>query len=299
MAATEAHSPHSIGVTGATGQVGDFLLSHLIAQGHAVLALARRPRPAHIAGHPRLYWQEGALEHGWSPAQPIDCLLSAGPLDLLASALEQQWPPALRQVVALSSTSVASKQGSPDPAERALAARLAAAEALLHEACRRHGATLVLLRPTLIYGCGRDHSLSPLLRRARRFRVLPMPWPARGLRQPVHADDLARLMMACIDRPDLDGRCLDAGGGERLAFAEMLRRAVRASVGWCLLLPLPAPLLAALLPRWRGAVARLSADLTAENAEVMRLLGWRPRTFQPLAADFENRTVAYVDADRD
>jgi nucleoside-diphosphate-sugar epimerase len=282
-----------IGVVGASGQVGYFLLPRLLAAGATVAALGRGPRPVHIAAHPRLLWHQGALEEDWPDVLPIEYLLSAGPLDTLARSLERHWHPHLREVIALSSTSIDSKEMSPDPAERALAAQLVAAEGRLRDACARHSATLVRIRPTLIYGCGLDRSLSPMLARVRRLGVLPLPWPAPGLRQPVHADDLAALMMTCIDRDDLDGRCFEAGGGERLPFATMLRRAAGA-VGRHLVLPVPVSVLRMLLPHMRGALSRLSLDLVAHDEEVRQLLGWQARCFQPGAGDFENRTEPYV-----
>lgn len=282
-----------VGVVGASGQVGYYLLPRLLAGGATVAALGRGPRPAHIAAHPRLLWHQGTLEEGWPDVLPVEYLLSAGPLDTLARSLEAHWHPHLREVIVLSSTSIDSKEMSPDPAERALAAQLVAAEARLREVCARHNVVLVRIRPTLIYGCGLDRSLSPLLARVRRFGVLPLPWPARGLRQPVHADDLAVLMMICIDRDDLDGRCFEVGGGERLSFATMLRRAARA-VGRHLVVPVPVSVLRMLLPHMRGALSRLSHDLIAHDEEARHLLGWQARCFEPYAGDFENRTEPYV-----
>jgi nucleoside-diphosphate-sugar epimerase len=282
-----------VGVVGASGQVGYFLVPRLLAGGATVAALARGPRPPHIAAHPHLLWHQGALEEDWPDALPIEYLLSAGPLDTLARTLDRHWPAHLRQVIVLSSTSIDSKEASPDPAERALAAQLVAGEGRLREACARHDAALVRIRPTLIYGCGRDRSLSPLLARVRRLGVLPQPWPAPGLRQPVHADDLAALMVACLDNHAVDGRCLQAGGGERLPFTAMLRRAARA-VGRHLVLPVPVPVLRVLLPHMRGALSRLSVDLVAEDEDTRRLLGWHARRFEPDAGDFENRTEPYV-----
>jgi nucleoside-diphosphate-sugar epimerase len=286
-----------IAVTGATGAVGVFLLPRLLASGAQVLALSREP-PAGPR-HPRLQWISGDLATGAFAQARFDTLLSAGPLDLLARGLDRAWPQGLVQVIALSSTSIDSKRDSPLPEERALAGLLVEAETVLIRACDRHGARSVRIRPTLIYGAGRDRSLTPLAARVRRFRVLPLPWPARGLRQPVHAEDLAALMQACIDRGELAGRCLEAGGGERLPLAAMLRRTARAVAPLYLPLPLPARLLRWVLPARAGALARLDVDLLADNAEVQRLLQWRPRPFHPEAVDFQNRTVAYVSGDDD
>lgn len=283
-----------MGVVGASGQVGYFLVPMLLGQGIELAALSRRERPPQVAAHPRLHWLVGALEQDWPQTADIDCLISAGPLDTLAAALDRNWPESLQQVVALSSTSVDSKQDSPDPEERQLASRLAASEDRLRETCMRHDATLVLIRPTLIYGCGRDRSLTPLLGRVRRMHMLPLPWPARGLRQPVHAEDLAALICACIGRHDLDGRRLDAGGGERLAFSDMLRRAARAVAGRHLVVPVPRSLLQRLFPHMRGAFARLPLDLVADNRDAQVMLGWQPRGFRPQACDLQNRTEPYV-----
>jgi hypothetical protein len=52
-----------------------------------------------------------------------------------------------------------------------------------------------ILRPTLIYGAGIDRSITPIVQRALRLRLFPIPL-AGGLRQPVHADDIARAVVA-------------------------------------------------------------------------------------------------------
>jgi uncharacterized protein YbjT (DUF2867 family) len=45
-----------------------------------------------------------------------------------------------------------------------------------------------------------------------------------GLRQPVHADDIARAVVACIATGAASARVLEIGGGERLPYHAMFRR---------------------------------------------------------------------------
>lgn len=273
-------------VLGASGAVGGFLLQALIAEGMPVLAVSRSRRPA----RPGLTWLEGDLGGAmpdW-PAGAPRVVFSAGPLDLFAHWLAGlHATPGLHCVVALGSTSIGSKPGSPLAGEREVAARLAAAETRLQEACARLGVRLVILRPTLIYGAGTDRSLSPLARSAWRWRVFPRLLGHTGLRQPVHAADLAQACLAAA-RIRAPATVYELGGGERLPLAVMLERVRRSLPGTVLPLPVPAPFLrwaahGPLLPAARGFVARLDTDLVCDNGPAHRDLGWQPRGFRPTA----------------
>lgn len=265
-------------VIGGSGAVGGFLLARLRAAGHDILALSRVTR-ADSAG---LRWLHGGLDAAL--AMP-DCesILSAGPLDQFVAWLRRAPPGRLRRVVALSSMSAASKLASSDPAERELAARLGRAERELAAHCAAQGVGWTVLRPTLIYGAGLDRSLSPLARRARRWRVFPLLPAACGLRQPVHADDVAAACVAAL-AGTAAGQVLELGGGERLSYAQMLSR-VRAGLGRATLgLPLDINLLRAvtwITGRGGGMVQRLKQDLVADNVPLQSLLGVNPRGFRP------------------
>jgi nucleoside-diphosphate-sugar epimerase len=182
--------------------------------------------------------------------------------------------------------SAESKQASDVPAERAISQSLRDGEAALAAACERVGALWTVFRPTLIYGAGLDKSLTPIARRAIRLRVFPLP-AGRGLRQPVHADDIAAAVLAALDHPESAGRVLPLGGGERLTAGEMFARVQRSLPVATLPVPLPAWLLRTgrhAVPRLRGPLTRLEADLIADNSELQRLLGVSPRPFRPDAA---------------
>ncbi len=107
---------------------------------------------------------------------------------------------------------------------------------------------------------------------------------AHGLRQPVHADDIAQAVLAAVQGDAAAGQTLQIGGGERLDYQQMFQR-VHASIGTATL-PLYLPgmalrLLAATVPRARGPVSRLEQDLVADNTALTALLGVRPRPFAP------------------
>jgi nucleoside-diphosphate-sugar epimerase len=274
-------------VLGASGAVGRFLLPRLVARGDRVLALSRRERP----DMPGVRWLRGHLPGGTPPLPPLDAIFSLGPLDACARWYADS-PVACARIVALGSMSAESKRDSADAGERALAARLREAEMRLMDAAGARGAACTLLRPTLVYGAGVDRSLAPIARFALRWRVFPLLPGARGLRQPVHAEDLALGCLAACDRAPASGRTYALGGGERLSLSAMLER-VRASLGTPTLpLPVPLALARALIGSARRAglplsgtmIDRAAVDLVADHAPAVADLGWTPRAFAPEAS---------------
>jgi len=274
-------------IFGATGATGRFLLPALLGRGERIHAVSRRP-PA-PAGGLQPAWVQGDL-FGATGVLPsaADIIVSLGPLDAFSAWFDSASVIGVRRVIALSSMSAETKSASPDPAERALAQTLRAAEQrLLHSAAAR-GIACTLLRPTLIYGGGPDRSLVPIARLALRWRVLPIPLGASGLRQPVHAADLAGAVDALIDCAAARGKVYALGGGERLRFDRMLLRLRAALPKFVLPLPLPQSIIRTALRlrsgRDAGAISaaaldRVRADLVADNSEAARDFGYAPRAF--------------------
>ena len=265
-------------VFGASGSVGRFLLPQLVQQ-HRVIAVSRTPR-AGEAG-----WISGDLNDQGMTWPQADTGISLGPLDAFAVWLQRYPATTLGRVIALSSMSVESKRESIDPHERALAERLRVAETAVMGIAAERGIPCTLFRPTLIYGAGTDRSLAPIARFARRWRLLPVPIGASGLRQPVHARDLANACAAALGNPATFGKTYALGGGERLRFDAMLMRLRDAVPGF--VLPLPLPLIALrLAANWRqgatfsaSGVARLRESLLADNGNAARDFGYAPVAF--------------------
>lgn len=269
-------------VFGGSGQIGHYLLPMLAARDEPVVALSRAPRVA-LDG---VRWLTGQLPEPVPAIDGISAIFCFGPLPPFAEWVARAHLPHAPRIIATSSMSAETKRDSEVPAERELAQLLRDGEEALAAACARHGSDWTVLRPTLIYGAGLDKSLTPIARRAMRTRVFPLP-AGRGMRQPVHAQDLALAALAALDRPAAAMKILPIGGGECLPVGEMFARVRRSLPVDTLPLPIPAWALRLMrrnVGRLRGPLGRLEADLLADNAEISRLLGIHPRPFRPDAA---------------
>lgn len=273
-------SPLRVVVTGASSQLGHALLPMLRAQGHRVVALSRA---ANTSDATNAEWLRVDLREGWPDLGVFDALVSFGPLQALANALSALAIAPCRRLVATSSMSAESKRDAAVAEDRALSAALRQAEAALIAQCERLGIGWTILRPTMIYGLGLDANLSPIARRAIRTRLFPYPL-GRGLRQPVHAEDVALAAWRAVTRQEAQGQVIEIGGGERLRIDAMFRRVRAGLPAWTMPLPMPRSwlrLLAALWPPLRGALSRIDDDLLADNRRLEALLGVQPRGFAP------------------
>ena len=196
----------------------------------------------------------------------------------------------VRRVVALSSTSRFTKIASADAGERDVAVRLARGEAELADGCAARGIAWTVLRPTLIYAEGRDGNVSRLARAIERLGVFPIAGGASGLRQPVHADDVAEGLIQALDSSATANQAFDLPGGETLAYRDMLGRIFAGLGRPTRLISLPPALwrfaLRASGPWLPGATAamgtRMAEDLVFDPGPAREAFGWSPRAFRPV-----------------
>lgn len=279
-------------IFGGSGQIGRPLLQRLQRDGWEVTALSRQPQRDEAG----VRWLRGDLATLPELPAQVDAIFSCGPLDAFARWHASPASVASARVIAFGSTSVTVKQASADAAERDLARRLHDAESTLFATAQSRGAAATLLRPTLVYGAGRDATLTRIASLARRFGWFPLPRGACGLRQPVHVDDLADAVMQAIDSTTSFGHAYALPGGETLPYREMVARVLDVLRPPPKLLEVPAPLfaIAAQAARITGrasslgdaAVQRMRDDLVFDAVPAQRDLGYAPRAFTPDAAMF-------------
>ena len=253
-----------IAVTGGTGFVGARLIRALQRGGHQVRALTRRPQDDSGG----LTWIGGSLEEPDALArlaESTDGLIhvagvinadaagfEAGNVHGTASVLDAAKSQGVPRFVHVSSLAAREPQLS----------RYGASKARSEDLVRESGLDYAIVRPPAVFGPG-DLETLELFRMAKRGLVL---LPPEGRLSLIHADDLARLLIALAsakDPPRLvepdDGK---PGGWTHRELAAALGDAVGRK-GIALSMPRPAMRFGAMLD---GLIRRGSAKLTPDRA---------------------------------
>lgn len=274
-------------ILGASNLIAFYLMPRLVAAGFDVVAVARRDVPL----PPGIRFERVDFSRGeaWAPP-PGATVVSVLPLALLADASPRL--AGARSVVAVGSTSLFSKADSDDAKDRGTARKLERAETTLAEWCAGEGVAWTILRPTLVYDGFGDRNIARMIRLVRRARVLPIATPSRGLRQPIHADDVAAAILGAIDNPRAAGRAFNVAGGEVLTYRAMAERVFRSQglrprflrlpVSWLRLAFGVAARVGIVREAGFGSAvfARMNQDLVFDVAEGLAVLGYRPRPFE-------------------
>ncbi len=251
-----------IALTGATGFLGGHVLHRSLEAGHSVRALTRKAQPPREG----VEWIVGALEVAASLAtlcEGTDAVIHVagvvngdaatfdtgnrlGTVAMLAAA-------AGKRFVHVSSLAAREPQLS----------NYGASKRAAEDAVVTSSFDWRIVRPPAIYGPGDTDNLE--LFRFARWGVLPLP--PSGRMSVIHADDLARLIVALAESGDTRAfyEADDAmpGGWSHADFARAIGSAVGRQV---VTIPLPAPLVRAgakLDGALRGPKAKLTADRAA------------------------------------
>ena len=274
-----------VGVLGASSFVGRELLRLLDQKGISALAHSRTPSRFSIPSVPfrgisAAQFLASAPIHAWFSLCPIHALVVLLPLLELAG---------VRHLVAVSSTSKFTKIDSADASERRLAENLDSAEKHIRAWGEARGVRVFILRTTMIYDGIHDANIAAIAGFVRRFGWYPVLAPASGLRQPIHARDVAS---ACISALALDLPSADfnISGGETLTYRKMVERVFEAVGLRPRILALPSAFLRfcvpflRLLPRFKhlsfSMFQRMNEDLTFDHSEAARDMGFCPGPFK-------------------
>ena len=273
-------------VIGATGIVGGYIVDRLIRAGERPIALSRSPGIASAD----VEWLQGNLAAPENlelpPFATLYCTAYAG---LLASALPNLFNRSLTRIVAFTSTSIVTKMQSEIPAERQSVQAWAEAEQQLIAACEKFGVAWTILRPTIIYDEGRDANVTRLSRIIKRFGFMPLAGTGSGLRQPVHAEDLAVAALAAAASPAAANKIYAIPGTDTITYHEMVGRIFDG-------LNKPRRIIAVPPALWRAAFSlagpfipdanvamgnRMAKNLVFDPRPAMQDFGWNPREFRP------------------
>jgi nucleoside-diphosphate-sugar epimerase len=282
-----------IGVIGASGLVGRYLLPLLVDAGYVVNAFSRKNAYSREESERRnVIWRllSAPLE---SDTGEITKWIFLAPIVALPEYFPMLLQTGTQHVVVVSSTSRFTKEASSDKAERELVKNIADGEKSLIAWADENKINWTILRPTLIYSLGYDKNISVIARFIRRFSFFPLAGEAKGLRQPVHARDVALACIAALNTEKTFNRSYNISGGETLTYRQMVEK-VFESLGkkpHFVVMPLwifrAVIFFLRVLPRfrhWSAAMAeRMNQNLIFDHQEATNDFGFAPRKFELIA----------------
>jgi len=290
----------SIGILGATSMVGQCLIQQGIAQNCHITAFSRQ----FIAQkHTHANWQQlPSITNKETDCEnnTIPYWICAAPIWVLPDYFDFLLTFRLQRIVVLSSTSRFTKQNSAESNERTIAQKLVEGEKLLESWANLHAIQWIILRPTLIYGYGRDKNITVIAQFIQRYGFFPVFGEANGLRQPIHSDDVAAACFSALWTDHISSRAYNLPGGETLSYRQMVERIFTALNRTIRIVSIPlcffriATTVTNRLPpyrHWNIAMAtRMNQNLVFEDAETKRDLNPSAKPFCLETKDLPSQT---------
>ncbi|OSM05031.1 complex I NDUFA9 subunit family protein [Magnetofaba australis] len=215
-------------VTGANGFVGGALGRHLHASGHALRGFARHPEQRKEPDAPYTEWSAGSIldPHTLDAAMAgVDTVIHL--VGILAEtrtlSFEQVHHQGTRNVLEAAKRAGVTRyiQMSSLGTRRNAASRYHQSKWLAEEAVRASGLDYTILRPSVIFG-PHDSFINLFAKMARYSPALPLIGDGKSLMQPIWVEDLARIVVQCLEKPETIAQTYELGGPEQIPFREIL-----------------------------------------------------------------------------
>lgn len=275
-------------VLGGNSLVAPYLIQRLVAEGIQGEVISRRP----LAPKSGLTMTQLDLSQARNWVAPEEAIIfSLLPLWVLGQLLPRLI--GVRAIIALGSTSLFSKMESQDLKERSTAAHLELAEDAFQAWAQRCNVSWTLLRTTMIYDGIADKNITRMASFIRQFRIMPLADPAAGLRQPIHADDVAKALMLSLNNAAVENKSFNIAGGEILSYRAMVERVYEGLGRKPRIKMFPTNFLEnmySIISRL-GVVSpgsfsasvfhRMNENLVFDVKEGLQLLNYQPRAFRP------------------
>ncbi|MBM3947928.1 MAG: complex I NDUFA9 subunit family protein [SAR202 cluster bacterium] len=293
-------------VTGATGFVGRRVAAGLASRGTPVRALSRASKHApqgieslggDVLDPPSLakvFQAVDSVIHLVAVIREQDRLtFQRVNYEGTRNVLDAARAAGVRRLVYASTIGVTS-----DPSYRYLHSRW-----LAEQDVARAGIPFTILRFSVGFGEG-DEFFNVLAAQVKLAPVVPVIGTGRARFQPIAVDDVARCLIACLDRPDLVDKTLEVGGPDHLTYDQMLDLVSQTVGAHTLKLHLPAGMAKPAV--WAMERIMTRPPVTLEQLKMLRhdsvtgldsvetVFGFRP---QPVKGNLDYiKRMGYLDA---
>lgn len=151
------------------------------------------------------------------------------------------------------------------------------------------GVDWTILKPSIIYGGEAKGIFAKMVRLCRRLPVIPIIGPGHEEMRPIHVDDVAWAVLACLQEPRTIGRTYDLGGADVVEFNDFVGEILKALGRQAFRFHLPIPV--ALAAAKTLSLVMKNPPLTPDNVtgiqrvrrvdigDAERDFGFHPRSF--------------------
>ena len=217
-------------VTGASGFVGNVVVSELLAQGHAVRALVRRGSEKKLKERERVEIAPGdCLDHEALERAAADCEAVMHLVGIIREfpgrgiTFEQVHVQATRNVVDAAKAAGAQRYlhmsalgARPEPADPYHITNFRADEYVINS-----GLSYTIFRPSVIYG-PEDQSINLFARQIRRLGFFPIVGDGTYQLQPVPVWTVAQAFARALELPTTEKKIYEVGGPEPLTYNDII-----------------------------------------------------------------------------
>ena len=158
------------------------------------------------------------------------------------------------------------------------------------EIVKASGLSVVVLRPTLMFGWFDRKHLGWLSRFMLKVPVFPIPGSGRYMRQPLYAGDLCQIIISCMKNNKLTG-IYNISGREEIDYIDMIKNIKTTVKARTLVLSIPIKLFGFLLGLW--SVFDKNPPFTKQQLEALtahdefEVIDW-PKIFGVTATSFQD-----------
>lgn len=279
-------------ITGATSQLGDYLLRRMNQNDRLVLAVTRTRQAGQFDNN--VWWVSPALLDKLIKIfnSRINCWFHVAPIWLGETVGRKLVVATIDRVVAVSSSSILTKRGTEDKLDSRLVRQLRQGELWFQQTFNALNVPVTLFRPTMIYGNQNNKNISHIARFVRLFRFYPLVGSGSGLRQPVHADDVAQACIRTMSLQSALSGIYTLAGSEVLTYRQMVTRVFSLYKIKPRFLSISPALfrmvlrIVALFPGMQhitpAMVDRINKDMVFNIEDAVKDLDYRPRKFDPV-----------------
>ncbi len=198
----------------------------------------------------------------------------------------------IKNIITCSSTSVLTKKYSNNIKDKCLVSKLENAENFLVYLSNKFNIPYTIIRPTLIYGQykqDKDKNLSKIELALKFLPFIVLPENS-GLRQPIHATQVANVIVRLLKIDKYKNKIINIGGDEIISYEEMIKRIrdkkLRNKISSrCIIFTIPsnyfyfmANILFLINPNFNAAIYRLCSDFAGFN-KAHEIIKTKPLSF--------------------